>query len=394
MRSIFQPNYRPLPMQTDFTMTQPDPFSRQLKARAWELGFHLTGICPAVTPRGTDPLNRWLDSGYAGRMDYMANRRAAYESPSFLLAGARSLVMLGMHYRTAAPVEPEIGQGRISCYAWGERDYHDLIRQRLHQLADWFREFFPEARTRCVVDTAPLLEREFAQRAGLGWIGKNTLLLNPRAGSYFFLAALLTDQVLAYDAPQEKNYCGTCTACLDACPTGALLRPFVLDASRCISYLTIEHHDAIPRELRPAMEPWIFGCDACQTVCPWNRFAPQSPLADFAPRPETNPADLASLFELDEETFRQRYRQTPLWRAHRRGLLRNAALVLGNQRSEKGLPALTRGLTDPEPVVRGASAWALGELESEAARHLLQQRLAQETDPEVRREIEAAVGKE
>ena len=372
-------------------MLHPNQISQPLKARALELGFQLTGICPAVSPTGTHHLDQWLAAGYAGKMDYMESRRAAYDHPANLLAGARSIVMLGMHYRSVEPVPPKTGQGRISRYAWGERDYHDLIRLRLHQLADWFRERLPNARTRGVVDTAPLLEREFAQLAGLGWIGKNTMLLNPRAGSYFFLAALLTDQPLDYDAPHDTGHCGSCTACLDACPTGAFVQPYQLDATRCISYLTIEHREAIAMELRPAMGEWLFGCDVCQEVCPWNRFAPQSPLDNFAPFQDTNPAELAALFELNEETFRRRYHRTPLWRSHRRGLLRNAAVILGNQKSTMALPALALGLVDREPVVRGASAWALGQLAGAAARDLLQQGLSKETDPEVRQEIEAAL---
>lgn len=372
-------------------MMQPDRISNLVKARALELGFQLTGICPAVSPTGTHHLDQWLAAGYAGQMDYLANRRAAYDHPSQLLAGVRSIAMLGMHYRTEEPIAPATGQGRISRYAWGERDYHDLIRQRLHQLADWFRELLPGAQTRGVVDTAPLLEREFAQLAGLGWVGKNTLLLNSRVGSFFFLAALLTDQTLAYDTPQSSDHCGTCTACLDACPTDAFVQPYLLNASRCISYLTIEHRDAIAVPLRSSMDQWLFGCDVCQEVCPWNRFAPQSPLPSFAPRPNTNPTDLMDLFVLSEETFRQRFRRTPLWRAHRRGLLRSAAVILGNQRSEMALPALALGLTDQELVVRGASAWALGQLASSAARVLLRRRLTVETDPEVREEIDAAL---
>jgi epoxyqueuosine reductase len=368
-------------------MPPPEEISQQLKDRAQELGFQLTGICPAVTPTGVHHLDQWLESGYAGQMDYLASRREAYQHPSNLLAGSQSILMLGMHYQTFKPETPQPGQGRISRYAWGEQDYHDLIRQRLHQLADWFRELLPGAKTRGVVDTAPLLEREFAQLAGLGWVGKNTLLINPKAGSYFFLAALLTDQTLAYDTTQTSDHCGTCSACLDACPTGAFVQPYVLDATRCISYLTIEHHDAIAVELRPQMEQWLFGCDVCQEVCPWNRFAPQSSQDSFAPRSDANPADLMSLFELDDPTFRQRYRQTPLWRAHRRGLLRNAAILLGNQRYELAQPALALGLTDQEPVVRGASAWALGQLANESAQQLLQQHLTQETDLEVRQEI-------
>ena len=365
--------------------------TERLKQRARELGFQLCGICPAVTPPGAHRLDEWLAAGYAGKMQYLADRREAYEHPRHVLDGVRSLVMLGMNYATEAPQTPRSGQGRVSRYAWGEADYHDLIRDRLHQLADFLRELVPGADTRGVVDTAPLLEREFAQLAGLGWIGKNTLLLSKHAGSYFFLAALLTDQTFEYDATHTTDHCGTCTACLDACPTDAFVEPYVLNASRCISYLTIELQDSIPVELRSGMQQWVFGCDVCQDVCPWNHAAPIAEERTFLPEPEKNPLELADLFEIDEAEFRRRFRHTPLWRSHRRGLLRNAAIVLGNQKEPSHSAVLARGLTDVEPLVRGASAWALGELQSPATQHLLEQQLLVEMDDHVKQEIESAL---
>ena len=243
-----------------------------------------------------------------------------------------------------------------------------------------------------MVDTAPLLEREFAELAGLGWIGKNTLLLNRHEGSWFFLAALLTDIELEYDSARETDHCGTCRACLDACPTSAFPQPYVLDASRCISYLTIELREAIPRELRSGVGEWLFGCDVCQEVCPWNSRAPLSRQAAFGPREGSNPMDVIALFDLDEAAFRKRFRQTPLWRPRRRGLLRNAAMVLGNRPTAAAVPALIRGLNDDEPLVRGACAWALGKHATAAAARALQERRAVETDAEVLREIEIAIG--
>ena len=201
----------------------------------------------------------------------------------------------------------------MSRYAWGDADYHDLIHERLARLG---RVASPSEcrprRVRGVVDTAPLLEREFAQLAGLGWVGKHTLLINRQQGSWFFLAALLTDVELSYDAPHETDHCGTCRACLDACPTGAFPQPYVLDATRCISYLTIELRDAVPAELRSGIGDWLFGCDVCQDVCPWNSRAPLSRQAEFVPREDSNPIDLISLFELDDAAFRERFRHTPL----------------------------------------------------------------------------------
>lgn len=338
----------------------------QLKAEAARLGFALSGITPAVAPPGLGRFHEWLASGFAGTMRYLEDRRAAYEHPRHVLEGVRSVVMLAMPYRTTEPQPAGEGFGRVSRYAWGG-DYHDLIHDRLHELADWLREQSLGAKVRGVVDTAPLLEREFAQLAGLGWIGKNTLLLNRQFGSWFFLAGLLTDQELDYDAEHETDHCGTCTACLDACPTQAFVAPYVLDARKCISYTTIELREEIPTELRAGHGDWVFGCDVCQDVCPWNRKVPTVDETTFAARPDENPLNLIELFELDDSTFRQRFRDTPLWRARRRGILRNAAIVLGNQRATNATAALTKGLTDEEPLVREACRWALEQIGAASA---------------------------
>jgi epoxyqueuosine reductase len=362
-----------------------------IKRRAGELEFSLSGVCPAAPPAGLARFDEWLAAGYAGQMHYLADRRDAYADPSSILDGARSVVMLAMNYRTAEPATPGAGEGRVSRYAWGETDYHDLMRDRLNQLADYLREQMPTAKVRGVVDTAPLLEREFAQLAGLGWIGKNTLLINRQHGSWFFLAALLTDIELAYDVGHEADHCGTCRACLDACPTSAFPQPYILDASRCISYLTIELREAVPHDLRAGIGEWLFGCDVCQDVCPWNSRAPQSREAEFEPRADSNPIDLIDLFELDDAAFRRRFGNTPLWRAKRRGLLRNAAIVLGNRPTPAAIPALIRGLNDNEPLIRGACAWALGRHLCAAAHESLDRRREVETDVEVMREIEEAI---
>ncbi|MCC6494143.1 MAG: tRNA epoxyqueuosine(34) reductase QueG [Pirellulales bacterium] len=362
-----------------------------LKHKAEELGFPLAGACPAVPPAGAGRLAEWLARGYAGQMHYIAQRQEAYSHPRHVLDGVRSILMLGMPYRTAERAQPAAGDGCVARYAWGAADYHDIIRERLHRLADYLRELSPAAATRGVVDTAPLPEREFAQLAGLGWVGKNTLLLNRQGGSYFFLAALLTDAVLQYDAPHESDHCGTCTACLDACPTAAFVQPRVLDASRCISYLTIELREAMPAELRAGVGEWLFGCDVCQEVCPWNRFALTSDERRLQPVDSMNPLPLAELFILDDEGFRKRFKRTALFRPHRRGLLRNAAIVLGNQRDEAGTAVLGVGLHDAEPVVRGACAWALGRIGGAEARLLLLERRAVEGDADVQSEISRAL---
>jgi len=341
----------------------------QLKSAARGLGFALVGACPAVSPTGISRLGEWLQRGYAGEMAYLAARQQAYEHPRYVLEGVRSVLMLGLPYRTTEAQPPQPGQGRISRYAWGG-DYHDVIHDKLKRLIAHLRELESAATARGVVDTAPLLEREFAQLAGLGWVGKHTLLINKPAGSYFFLAALLTDQELAYDEAFTADHCGTCRACLDACPTQAFPQPYVLDASRCISYLTIELRDEIPAELRAGIGNWLFGCDVCQDVCPWNQKR-EGRIAEaddvFDPVADTNPIDLIALFDLDDDAFRRRFRHSPLWRARRRGILRNAAIVLGNQQATAAVPALTRGLNDTEPLVRGACAWALEQIAQAAS---------------------------
>jgi epoxyqueuosine reductase len=264
----------------------------------------------------------------------------------------------------ASPLPPS---ARVARYAHGA-DYHDVLRRRLNELLAWLQGEVPGVRGRGVVDTAPLLERDFARRAGLGWFGKNTMLLNKRQGSYFFLGALLLDLELRADVPHETAHCGTCTACLDACPTQAFTGPGWLDARRCISYLTIELRGPVPQELRPAVGDWLFGCDVCQEVCPWNRKAPPGREPAFRARPDLDPVDPAELLGLSEEAFRERFRGTALTRAKRRGLLRNAAIVLGNLGDPAALPALERALGDPEPLVREAARWAIGRLTGERCR--------------------------
>jgi epoxyqueuosine reductase len=346
--------------------------TEKLKAEARRLGFALVGACPAVTPAEVSRLSEWLERGYAGEMAYIEARREAYEHPRHVLEGVRSVLMLGLPYGTEPPRALRPGEGRISRYAWGAADYHDLVHDKLKRLIAVLQELSPAAKARGVVDTAPLLEREFAQLAGLGWIGKHTLLIHKPAGSYFFLAALLTDQELAYDEPFAAEHCGTCRACLDACPTQAFPQPYVLDASRCISYLTIELREAIPLDLRGGIGDWLFGCDVCQEVCPWNekaagqgeRSLQRSDDASLQPAGDSNPVDLIGLFDLDDEAFRRRFRHTPLWRARRRGILRNAAIVLGNQRAVAAVPALTRGLSDSEPLIREACEWAIRQIGS------------------------------
>ncbi len=369
----------------------PPELTGRLKAHARELGFDAAGICRAEATRDWPGFQKWLTHDYHGTMRWLKDRSEAYRHPDSVLAGVRSLVVLTRNYRTADPVTTQPGHGRISRYAWGASDYHDVIHDQLKQLARWMQTEVPSSQNRGVVDTAPLLERQLGQIAGLGWQGKNTLLIQPHAGSLFFLAVLLTDVVLEYDPPFPTDHCGTCTACLDACPTRAFVQPYVLDARRCISYLTIELRDDIPTVFREQMGEWIFGCDVCQDVCPWNRHAPIIDDARFFPALNDQTADLCQLLTMDEDAFRERFRKTPLWRSKRRGVLRNAAIALGARPDPAFVGALEHGLADAEPLVRSASAWALGQVGSQTAKQALESQMPRETDPAVCHEIQQAL---
>jgi epoxyqueuosine reductase len=371
---------------------------QHLRAEAQRLGFSRLGIAPAVPPPHHEGFRSWLAGGFAGGMaDWLQRHEPLRADPGTILPAARSVIVLATDHAigaTAGVRSAEPGRGLVARYAWGD-DYHDLLRARGNALAAWL-ETRAACRTRAVVDSAPLAERDYGLLAGLGWIGKNTLLIDPRAGSFFLLTAILTDLELPFDVPLEVDHCGTCTACLDACPTGALPEPRLLDARRCISAITIEERGPIPDERRTEMADWIFGCDICQEVCPWNRHAPGSSEPAFQPRNAEPTLPLADLLGLDEQAFRLRFAGSALLRAKRHGLARSAAVALGNRPDPAALPALAGALADHEPVVRGAAAWALGRwlragVHAGAARAALAARLEAETDADVRAELTAAL---
>lgn len=326
----------------------------QLKNQARQLGFDLVGIAPATPADGFDRLQEWLERGYAGEMTYLSERPELRRHPASILPDVRSVVMVGMTYTSATGPQKAEG-GLVAKYAQGP-DYHRVLWDKLNLLLEWLQLASPGCKGRGVVDSAPLLERDFARRAGLGWFGKNTMLINKRLGSFLFLGALLVDIALHPDPPHLGSHCGTCTACLDACPTQAFPEAGWLDARRCISYLTIELRSSIPEEFRPGMGDWLFGCDVCQDVCPWNS---RSRHSGFPQRDELLDLDPIELLGLTDDEFRQRFRGTAILRTKRRGLLRNAAIVLGNRREVAALPALRKALLDPEPVIREAASWAI-----------------------------------
>lgn len=377
-------------------MHSPSPaeLTRSLKSLAQSVGFFLCGAAPAIRPPHYDFFCQWLDRGMAANMSYLPERREAYQHPRSILDRAQSVLMLGAsYYRGSGTDEPlPPGQARIAKYAWGREDYHDWIHPRLKRLIQAVQTQWPDLKARGVVDTAPLLERDFARLAGLGWTGKNTMLINKRFGSYFFLAAIILDAELEYDPTHESDHCGTCMRCLEACPTQAFPEPSVLDARRCISYLTIEHRGPVDQSLRAGIGDWWFGCDICQDVCPWNRHASVEALA-APPVERVEPTiGVEEILRLDETGFRARFRGTPMWRSKREGAIRNAAYVAGNQRDTRSTPELCRLLNqDPSPTVRGACAWALGQINTMEARAALLQQQPNEPDEQVQNEIRAAL---
>src|SRR5712691_7030950 len=335
-----------------------------LKVKARELGFHLVGITsPEPFPEAELDITRWLGEGHQGEMGWLNEARTRLATrPSELLPGAKALIVVGVSYRT---VEPADGPGgRVARYAWGG-DYHDAMKTRLRLLAAFLSmQAGRPVKSRTFVDDGPLVERDAAVRAGIGFRGKNTNVLTP-IGSFVFLGALLTDVDLDFDTPVPKD-CGSCRLCIDACPTDALDEAYHLAAERCIAYLTIEHRGPIDAELRPKLGEWVFGCDICQDVCPHNASTRGRPRgwSEFEPRIGTR-LDLGRLLELDDEGFRQTFRGSPIKRAKRRGLARNAALAMGNRRRADDRPVLERALeSDPEPLVRDAASWALARLDS------------------------------
>jgi len=307
--------------------------TESVKARAVELGFDRVAIGPALPPEHGPAFSRWVESGYAATMDYLGRREGERLDPARVLPGARSVVCVALNYYQGEPA-PDPSWSPVARYAWG-RDYHAVMTPRLSDLAAHLAEAGGAA-SKGYVDTGPLLERDLAARAGLGWVGKNAMLLHPDLGSWFFIGALLTTAALDFDEAQPDR-CGSCRACLDACPTDAFVAPYVLDARRCISYLTIEHRGAIDTELESALGPWQFGCDVCQSVCPWNRKAPLTREPAFhptAPYPEP-----ARIVEMTDEELRTRFGGSAMLRAKPAGLRRNAAIALAHA------PTPSRGTT-------------------------------------------------
>lgn len=348
-------------------VAEPPGIESLTKAQAYGLGFDLVGITSLAVAETAPEFEAWLARGYSGEMEYLARGAEKRRDSRLPFAGSTHAIVVGLNYGGREPAGP------VARYARGD-DYHDLIIGRLNALHRWLEsEVGRPIAGKSYVDTGPILERDLARRAGLGWFGKNTNLINPKLGSFFFIGALLVDLDLEIDAPFESDHCGTCTRCLDACPTDAFVAPRVLDATRCTSYLTIENKGAIPEDLRHPIAELIYGCDICQEVCPWNvRFSQELREEAFQPRQifaEKSARELAlQLLTIDDETYTEIFRGSSMKRAKRKGLARNAAVVLGNVGDESDAAILEACRTDADQLIREHIDWALEKISSKYSR--------------------------
>jgi epoxyqueuosine reductase len=340
---------------------------------ARDAGFDLVGIAPVEDSAELEYFPQWIAAGHAGEMKYLEARdeqgRLKRASLSHAAPWARSIVVCAINYNTAQPYSTQTtdpSRGWISRYAWGPQDYHDAVMARLKKVEAEIRKIdgCDDLVTRCYVDTGPVVERVAAKYAGIGWIGKNTCIIDQKIGSWLFLGVILTSLDLASDRATlpAPDRCGSCTRCIEACPTDALIAPYRLDSNKCISYLTIEKRGAIAEELRDGMGRHIFGCDICQDVCPWNRKAPATNAPEFQPRAELENPALDWLAEIGDEEFRETFRGSPVRRAKRVGLRRNAVIAMGNSSDQKFLPLLRKLAGDEDEIVRESAAWALRKL--------------------------------
>jgi epoxyqueuosine reductase len=351
------------------------PSSRQIpaliKQAAHEAGFDLAGIAPVRDLPELDRFPEWIAAGHAGEMKYMEARdeggRLKRASLRSAVPWARSVIVCAVNYNTAQPYSIQVDdpeRGWISRYAWSREDYHEAVMRRLRIVEGKVREtLVPDLVTHCYVDTGPIVERVYAKYAGIGWIGKNTCILNQKLGSWLFLGVILTSLELEPDLPAPDR-CGSCTRCIDACPTDALIAPYELDSNRCISYLTIEKRGAIPEEIREGMGRHVFGCDVCQDVCPWNRKAPATTAPEFQPREGLVNPTLEWLAEMSTEEFREKFHGSPVRRTKHSGMRRNAVIAMGNSSDRRFLPVLEKLAADEDATVGDAARWARSRLVS------------------------------
>lgn len=338
-------------------------FKKKIAELSLSLGFEAIGIAPPKPSSHRQYVN-WVQSGYHGEMQYLANRLEERHNPSLLLPGVQSIIVVAKNYLIPKELPlVDYPTGKIARYAWGD-DYHDCIKSRLQQICGFItEETHGGHQCRLFVDSSPVMETDMAAQTQIGWKGKNTITVNKQMGQYFVLGGILTTLPLEPDLP-HPNLCGTCQRCLLACPTKAFTAPYILDARRCISYLTIEYKGIIPEELRPLIGNRVFGCDSCIEVCPWNRFACTDISNFFNLKEEFQFPDLIDWMGLDEEQFRRLFKNTPVFRIKRKRLLRNVAIALGNTHDLSAIPVLTKALEDKEPLIRIHAEWAIHQIKS------------------------------
>jgi epoxyqueuosine reductase len=358
----------------------------KIRNEATSLGFFKVGIVRSGPLPHRERFDAWLARKMHGEMVYLERQAERRRDPGLVLDQARTILVLAMNYHTEYELSEDPLRGRISRYAWGQ-DYHDILLDKLKRMEVYLRVEVPGIRTKCHVDTGPVMEKAWGAQSALGWMGKHTNLIIREQGSWLFLGVILLNIELDFDR-LERDHCGTCTRCIAACPTGAIVAPYVLDARLCISYLTIELRGKIPRELRSSIGNRIYGCDDCQEVCPWNRFAVNSSDPGFQPRFGNLNPDLASLVGIMPEEFNRRFKGSPICRARRNGFVRNVVVALGNSRRPEAIEPLSRAVHDQSPLVRAHAVWALGRIGTPDVHELLAGIRASETDPSVIEEFE------
>lgn len=363
--------------------------TQTIKAKANALGFAKIGISPAERLDERNGLEQWLADGNHGQMSWMGRDSEKRMDPRRVFLEAKSVITLALNYYSPERHSENPEHGKISRYAWG-RDYHLIFKELLKTLAEWIVEQEPSVKGLYYSDTGPLMDKAWAHKSGIGWIGKHSNLITREVGSWVFLGEILLNVELSFDN-EDKNYCGTCHRCMEVCPTKAIVAPYIVDARLCISYLTIELRGPIPLELRPLIGSRIFGCDDCQDVCPWNRFAQPSLEKDFYPVSGNHVPVLIDLMQMSEGEFKERFRSSAIKRAKYAGFLRNVAVALGNSRNSNACSVLADALHHPEPLVRAHAAWALGEIGGEESESALKRALPTEKDLEVIEEIHAAL---
>ena len=373
----------------------------QIQTEAKNLGFDLIGITSPTTPEHFNTYKDWVDDQSYGNMNYLATDKAMQlrKNPQHLLPGCKSIIIVGMRYPIIADNAPSWKKnlsGRIASYACG-RDYHAFIPLLLEKLKSKIEVLLGRSiNARIFCDTGPILEKDLAMQAGLGWIGKNTALVNRHFGSFFFIGELFLDVKIDYSISKEEDFCGTCTRCIQACPTQCIQDNRTIDTSRCIAYLTIENKSEIPRDIRPLMDNWTFGCDICQLVCPWNNKHLYEKMSqnEFGSINSPQFVNLLDILSYSEIQFNSNYQATPVSRAKFRGLKRNAIVAIGNSKNPAAIPSLSKALLEnPDPLIRSHAAWALEQIEEKKAKTILEKALKAEKIEIVRKEITTALEK-